>query len=524
MRIKSLEENLVALTDSLTAVEKRLRDPELDNCPWKRDMEFTGLPLMERARLGEPITAGMYIAAMRDGGLQSQEWRRYKYVVDQEEAIQAITALRCDIQMPILVLLPIEFQDYLKPEDIKAQLEVADYVNVHRMTGLQLSRDAKTTTPTELTTQYATAMPSAEAIEFMFNDHVEVGNALDMGCNKVNPYPRLLRHKNWRLMHDTKNSRLAGKEGSTIPNDVSACTAFTILGKIGAFSVPHIDHHGVVTTILCEFGVKLWLTFPEMVEDELAVWGKNRASSGGLADPYPLFLQQGTLLIQPRGRVHAPYTIETCAMTGTMHWHSAAVHDIVEQSILERKYPEITNEDSADQFAHKLYSIIGMYRKRHGGYDWPDHERLNAFEEKVDQYLDGDKAYLDHLVKVKDDKEICNCAPGPNGCSSTCSCRRRDAKCLPGCHKCYGTCSNCDEVNEATNEKRWRRARHAKQYLKNIDELKKEELDDALFEVAPPPVPPQQSGQKRKLLRAKDMNETDLGRKRVRQWRELSVA
>jgi hypothetical protein len=64
-------------------------------------------------------------------------------------------------------------------------------------------------------------------------------------------------------------AKLTFIQNHTEPADLSSCVAFQICGKADVFSLPHMDHHGVMTTITAEEGRKLWITWPKLQETEL---------------------------------------------------------------------------------------------------------------------------------------------------------------------------------------------------------------------------------------------------------------
>jgi hypothetical protein len=102
----------------------------------------------------------------------------------------------------------------------------------------------------------------------------------------------------YSLLRDLRNHNRSGKQTESQPNDLSACVAYQICGKAGAFSFPHIDNHGVINTTRGEEGDKLWVTWPDLTWEEFEKW----ATSDGLAPepaPFPIYIQASDLLIQP---------------------------------------------------------------------------------------------------------------------------------------------------------------------------------------------------------------------------------
>jgi sirohydrochlorin ferrochelatase len=52
------------------------------------------------------------------------------------------------------------------------------------------------------------------------------------------------------------------------------------------------------------------MTYEPLTKEQYQGWAQDdRRSKGPDAELFPIYLRQGDLLIQPAGRVHAPYTL-----------------------------------------------------------------------------------------------------------------------------------------------------------------------------------------------------------------------
>jgi len=79
------------------------------------------------------------------------------------------------------------------------------------------------------------------------------------------------------------------------------------------------------------------------------------------------------------GRIHAPYTITDCLMTGTMHWVTTEMLKVMQLCIEEKVHAEITNEDPAYEFKDKTKRIEELWRVRAKPYEWGTDKELEEF-------------------------------------------------------------------------------------------------------------------------------------------------
>lgn len=135
----------------------------------------------------------------------------------------------------------------------------------------------------------------------------------------------------YSILHDTRGDNTSGKRTHHRPSDLSSCVAFRICGKVDVFSLPHMDHHGVLT----KKGKKVWLIWPGISHDDLAAGSRADLPIPLGPAPFPLYLDPEDLLIQPPGRMHAPYSMTDELITGTAHWDSRRMTDVLRQSAYE---------------------------------------------------------------------------------------------------------------------------------------------------------------------------------------------
>ncbi|RSL91941.1 hypothetical protein CDV31_015371 [Fusarium ambrosium] len=198
-------------------------------------------------------------------------------------------------------------------------------------------------------------------------------NLLNMSRKIDNVVPDCLANLfDYRLIESIEedNGKSVTKESF---GDLNDCASFQLLATKGAIHLPHIDHHGVYTTTFNEEGDKLWLMWPGLGLQGLSQWRQtSQIPDGGVA----IYIPQGWTLIQPPSTLHAPLTTQDCLMTGTMHWHSTLLLDILKQTKLEVQDPGLTNEPMAHQFTKKMKAILDLWEKDNPAYTWPPREQL----------------------------------------------------------------------------------------------------------------------------------------------------
>ncbi|KAJ4248128.1 hypothetical protein NW762_012898 [Fusarium torreyae] len=209
-------------------------------------------------------------------------------------------------------------------------------------------------------------------------------NMVNLGRVKDNAIPPCLQDRNdYKLIDLTRTDNGKAEEPSL--DDFDDCVTFQLLATKGAAHLPHIDRHGVYTTALNEEGRKLWIMWPQLTFEELKSWRMGTIPDGGIA----VYIGQGDMLIQPPNTLHSPVTLNDCLMTGTMHWHSSHLLDILRYTKAAVEDPGITNEAMARQFIPKMTRIIEQWKKdlaartenHSDAYTWPPPEHLDECEE-----------------------------------------------------------------------------------------------------------------------------------------------
>ncbi|KAK5331564.1 hypothetical protein LTR93_000567 [Exophiala xenobiotica] len=116
-------------------------------------------------------------------------------------------------------------------------------------------------------------MDGKDALAIFRPQSIALVNLLNLQVHKANPQPWFLAEdENLQIMRAVWQKNHAGKEAISEPTDLSNCDAFQICGKKRVFSMPHRDHHGVITTIFCDDGYKAWLMWPHLTPEQIEQW------------------------------------------------------------------------------------------------------------------------------------------------------------------------------------------------------------------------------------------------------------
>ncbi|KAK8110122.1 uncharacterized protein PG998_006579 [Apiospora kogelbergensis] len=227
-------------------------------------------------------------------------------------------------------------------------------------------------------------------------------NLLDLDSNDVNPVPACLAGLlDLGLYNDlARKGGYSGGGGLGRMNRGAALkvsTSFKICGQAGVFSEPHGDHLGKITSVLDQQGDKLWPVFSSMVEDASVKWF---AQNNPLKPPpppedqdklgiwIPIFLEPGSLLIQPPGTIHAPYSLTDVYCTGTMHIDTRGLLTSIRQALVELDHPEVTNDDPEDSYMSCMYHAAKLWKERMQPYRWGTEDERAQFLGKLREYID----------------------------------------------------------------------------------------------------------------------------------------
>jgi hypothetical protein len=280
-------------------------------------------------------------------------------------------------------------------------------------------------------------MQKAEFTRKYFDPRHYPLNCLDLAGTTLNPDPPCyVRIPSLHLLRKVAAGGYGGKMHYMRNNDLAASQSFMLLAKAGAWSMPHIDRSGVLSSVECMEGKKLWLTWTGLAIEELEAydesaadapracqetppsrtndaaftdWQQNYASAPRIRPIAPL-ITAGDLYLQPSGELHSPYSSTDVLMHGTMHWDSRDTERIMQLAMLETHHRSITNEDEPNDFYHLMQRT--MYKMRedkrctgNGGFEWPDSNKKKKSEELFEvRSRQGGLYYTD--VKIRNGKHV----------------------------------------------------------------------------------------------------------------------
>ncbi|KAK8009597.1 cytochrome P450 97B3 [Apiospora arundinis] len=228
-------------------------------------------------------------------------------------------------------------------------------------------------------------------------------NLLDLDSNDDNPVPACLAGLlDLGLYNDlARKGGYSGGGGLGRTNRGAALkvsTSFKICGQAGVFSEPHGDHLGKITSVLDQQGDKLWPVFSSMVEDASVKWFAQNSplnpnpptaeDHDKLGIWIPIFLEPGSLLIQPPGTIHAPYSLTDVYCTGTMHIDTRGLLTSIQQALVELDHPEVTNDDPEDSYMSCMYHAAKLWKERMQPYRWGTEDERAQFLGKLREYVD----------------------------------------------------------------------------------------------------------------------------------------
>jgi hypothetical protein len=316
----------------------------------------------------KPLTFREYVS-MLDTRDDVEANFRYEYVVCSSIQAHRILKIGCP-KVPIVVPRSDSSKPTMTIDEYVIYLSTTPRIDVH--TYSQIVDDEG---------EYLKPLPlsAVKAIELFRDKAAGPVNFLDLGIHKQNEVPScLVDLPAYRILRDVQGYKPSNETTGYHAPDLSSGVAFQVLGKNGVQSLSHVDQHHVMTTVRIEEGEKAWSMSPVLTQEEMDRF----ATSDDIAPrppPFIICLRAGDLLIQPPGRVHSPYSITDVLMTGTMHWDSRQLAEIMRHTLYTRENPKITNEDPANDITSKLEIIESLWKQKHSAWPWGSDEHLTEF-------------------------------------------------------------------------------------------------------------------------------------------------
>lgn len=307
---------------------------------------------LSEASVGSPISAEEFLR------METCDLPRNKFIVcNMADAIRIFD--RAPPRIPLVIKGSITrrltISEFITLLELKPSLDVHDFgANVKKYGYTPKRMDSKA---------------AIRLFEARRNGKGEPLNFLNIALVKDNVVPEcLLNRIDYKMIELSRSDN--GK--SEIPgfSDFDECKGFHLLATKGAAHMPHIDRHGVYTTVYSEEGRKVWMVWIKADIEEVSA--SHLVSGGGVA----ILIDEGDLLIQPPNIFHAPITLDDCLMTGTMHWNSSQLLEILRSTKREVKTSWLTNEAMARQFTPKMRTLLEIWKKSPGQICWPPPEDM----------------------------------------------------------------------------------------------------------------------------------------------------
>ncbi|KAK7910606.1 hypothetical protein PG985_013087 [Apiospora marii] len=343
---------------------------------------------------GLPISAERYEEILNSGGPGFVEGH---FAVCRLEEVRHIMNTYGAPKVPLLV--PAEWNhEFRRTQDIKQLFQSLRFFG-------QKIEVQYAYRPLYCTLEDLTRKLDPKDVERCFTDEdAKMGpiNLLDLDSNDDNPVPACIAGLvDLGLYNDlARKGGFSGGGGLGRANRGAALkvsTSFKICGQAGVFSEPHGDHLGKITSVLDQQGDKLWPVFSSMVDDASVKWfaQNNPANPPPTAEDQdklgiwiPVFLEPGSLLIQPPGTIHAPYSITDVYCTGTMHIDTRGLLTSIKQAIIELGHPEVTNDEPEHSYMTCMYHAAKLWKDRIEPYQWGSDDERAQFLQKLREYID----------------------------------------------------------------------------------------------------------------------------------------
>ncbi|KAK3371629.1 hypothetical protein B0T24DRAFT_499586, partial [Lasiosphaeria ovina] len=222
------------------------------------------------------------------------------------------------------------------------------------------------------------SMKTGEALELFATSKGPI-NFLNLAGYKSNP--DLLCFEGipaYSILRDIKSDLQSGKKSKRLVSDLSECVSFQLCATKGAFSLPHIDQHGVITTVFCDDGLKLWHTWAGLGIDNILQYAQSDCLPTSSCIAFLLY--PGCSLIMPSGTLHAVGSRTNVLMSGTMHWDSRDMLRTAKLTQFAIKFPYLSNEDVAEEYPRKMEKVADFWTKDVPVWPWAPKSQLPEFK------------------------------------------------------------------------------------------------------------------------------------------------
>lgn len=313
--------------------------------------------ILRRCTPGKPITADEYLAGKWNGPTD-------RFVLCSSEEAKSILT-KAPPLLPIFV--PPLFNpgvELLSLGQYLAVLETRRTLDVH-----DFDAEGDTQEPVEMESRQATAL---------FREDGKTINMLSLPGYKQNSTPSCIA--GIQALTILEAIEEAENGNVLLPTDLRP--SFQLCGNKGSFSFDHMDSASTITSTQCDHGEKLWPLWPGHGLKDILKWAESDELPDGPC--VGIHLWAGCLLIQPPACIHAPSSVTDVLMTGTRHWDSRAMLQVMESVKIELKYPHVTNEPMAREFLGKMKRIRELWDDEHKAWPWGSRAEFGQFTEHIE--------------------------------------------------------------------------------------------------------------------------------------------
>ncbi|EXM15370.1 hypothetical protein FOTG_16290 [Fusarium oxysporum f. sp. vasinfectum 25433] len=316
---------------------------------------------MSTLELGEPITKRDYIRGNWEEGSN-------KFVICSREEAQEILRETGPPRLPILIL-PI-------PNDEVGRRKLIRYCH-------KLIRRIKSGPPLHVFDYSKAAnnhdpelMPAEQTMQQYEGGKGPVLNILNIPMDSEEE-DWMSKIKGFNLV--PKICEEAKKRGIDLSSLLKAIRV-NLVATPDAMSLDHIDKHRFITRLKLWSGYKFWNIACEQDRKMLEEVVKSGEYSG---ERFTIFLEAGCELIQPAGTLHSVLSHEENAITSCfMYWHPSILQDILDQTLFEIRYPDITNDAHVGCFVQAMEILFDFWEDGEPGF--PDIEEMPKAEDTLE--------------------------------------------------------------------------------------------------------------------------------------------
>lgn len=333
--------------------------------------------ILTSAQVGNPLTAIEYLERVESDAFDEADW----VVCTHRQA--NILMLYCPPKRPILILNSPGSPVTLTQAEVMRQLRDQNRkFEIHDLTRANKSEFWNPVT-----------MPIEDFERVSLDPQGRPLNILSLSPFRNNAVPECLELDDYQVVRTV----IASDEKSKSRTDgVKDCSAFGLFALMGAMSNWHIDMNLFDTAAGVEgLGRKLWILCPGIPMEKCVEYiTAFHANTHYVAPDWPavgVAMEEGDVLLQPHGTLHAPYSPNAVAMSGTMHWSKRTMGEVVGLLRVLLRHTDLSNELPAPGLLEKLDAVGRTWKAqldKGSPNGWPERGLLNKYLDDLEvRYL-----------------------------------------------------------------------------------------------------------------------------------------